>query len=167
MQYNHRLNMKAVAFVGFLCVLVCGFVVYGVWQKSARNAALEGGENVASTTDTVFTTDMRRITVQHQYKDGIHTLVGSAEVPTPCHTIFAEPLFVEGGSAVEVRFSTVSQLSEDMDCMAVLADAPFSVSFRADENIEMRALWNGELAQFNIIPVGPDEELTNSFDVKG
>jgi hypothetical protein len=86
-------------------------------------------------------------------------------VPTPCHDIVVEPVFLDNETAVELQFSAIADPT--VECVAVVRDAPFFVSFRADEDIALRARWNGEPVYLNIVPVDAGETLSPHFDVKG
>jgi len=118
-------------------------------------------EEVAPPTEQM---EERLITAKHQFKDGIHTLAGRMELPTPCHMLVAEPFLLEGDAVVEVRFNT---LLEGEECAQVVTEVPFVVTFEAPETVLIRATWNGRPARLNLIPVGPDEELDTELYFKG
>lgn len=115
----------------------------------------------------------RMLTAKHQYRDGTHGVAGMAQVPTPCHRLIAEPFLLDAietatttqeESKVEIRFST---LLEGDACPNEAHEVPFYVSFDAPENTHISATWNGGRIRLNLIPVGPDEELSSEVYIKG
>ena len=49
----------------------------------------------------------------------------------------------------------------------MISDAPFRVTFEADEGVAITGTWDGEPIQLNLVPVGPDESLDEQFYFKG
>jgi hypothetical protein len=165
MPYNYRINTSAVAFVVALVAILFGVFGYTWWQNSNASISEAVETETEHATQDMPAPDARRITVQYQYADGLHTVAGTAQVPTPCHEIVAEPVFLDNETVAELQFSTIADTA--VMCAAVVSDAPFFVSFRADEDIALRARWNGEPVHLNIVPVGAGETLSPDFDVKG
>lgn len=107
----------------------------------------------------------RMIIAKHQYVDGIHTVAGTAEVPTMCHRLTTEPFFTHGEmTSVEIRFNT---LLEGDDCPSEAFFAPFRSTFEAPEDVVFSATWNGAPARLNIVPVAPGETLEDEMYIKG
>ena len=99
------------------------------------------------------------INAKHQLKNGIHTIAGEIDLPTPCYLL-------ETSSFVEVRepeedLATVlfTTVNESDVCAQVITSARFKVVFGAGENAEIFATWNGKPVLFNLIKVSPEEDL--------
>jgi hypothetical protein len=165
MSYNYRINTRAVAFVVVLVLLLLGVFFYTLWQQPNSDYSETVNTDPTPVSEETPASDARRITAQHQYVDGLHTIAGTAQVPTPCHDIVVEPVFLDNETVAELQFSTIADPS--VICAAVVSDAPFFVSFRAEENTALRARWNGELVHLNVVPVDADATLSPDFEVKG
>jgi hypothetical protein len=159
---NYRINTRVVIGVALLVILVTGFFIYTL-VSAPTEVSFENFEEETVSEETVEQEAV--LTAKHQYKDGIHTIVGMVQVPTPCHRLITEPYFIEGGtSTVEVRFST---FLEGESCPSELFETPFSVSFEASEDATITATWNGVPIRLNRVPVGPDEVLDANVYMKG
>jgi hypothetical protein len=101
----------------------------------------------------------QRITAQHQYRAGMHTVAGEVDLPTPCYLLETNAVVrVEEPDPDEaiIQFSTVDQ-SEI--CAQVITPVRFKESFAASEDATITATWNGTEVPINVIEVGPDENL--------
>lgn len=105
------------------------------------------------------------INAKHQYRDGMHTIAGEVDLPTPCHLL-------ETGSVVEVRepeedFATVNFTTTGGDevCAQVITPARFIQSFSASDEAEIGAIWNGNPVQLNLVEAGPEEDLREDFEL--
>ncbi len=157
---NYRINTTSVILVLLLVLVVVGMFVY-----TLIIAPTEPAPEVTEDVPPAEEVEGLIINAKHQYKDGVHTIVGKAEVPTRCHRLVTEPFFVsDDKSAVEVRFST---LLEGESCPAEVYEVPFRVTFEAVEDVSISATWNGDTVRFNLIPVGPDEVLDDEIYIKG
>lgn len=156
---NYRINTRIIILVAALVVVAIGLFTYTLVSAPTP-------EEVPVVQDQTQDTDMveRIINARRQFVDGIHTIVGKAEVPTPCHRIISEPLLLEDGTVIEIRFNT---LLEGEECAAVMTEVPFRVTFEAPENIMIRATWDGSPVRLNLVPVGPGEVLEDEFYIKG
>jgi len=156
---NYRLSTRVVVIVGVFVLLAVGLFVYTLVSAPTEPVA-PVVEEVADEPEVLD----KLITAKHQYKEGLHTIAGSAELPSPCHRLIAEPFMLDEGQVAEVRFST---LLEGETCEAAPFDAPFVVRFEAPEDVAIQATWNGAVVGLNLVPVGPDEELDTDIYVKG
>jgi len=155
---NYRINTKVVTLVALLVVVVVGLFVYTLISTPS--------EVVPPESQTPAPQDEERIlTARHQYVDGIHTIAGVTEVPTPCHKLVAETFFTEENPTdVEIRFNT---LLEGEECPSQPFEVPFRVSFEAGENAVISATWNGGPVRLNLIPLQPGETLEDEIYPKG
>jgi len=156
---NYRINTKVVTLVALLGIVAIGLFVYTL--------VFSPSEISSPVTDQVQSgqTEERIMTARHQYVDGIHTIAGMTEVPTPCHKLVAETFFTETNPpGVEIRFNT---LLEGEECPSQPYEVPFRVTFEADENAALSATWNGGPVRLNLIPLQPGEELEDELFIKG
>lgn len=100
------------------------------------------------------------INAKHQYKDGVHTYIGTFETPTPCHTYNAEVNLGENGYVIDITHEP----SEDELCAQVLTERMFRVSFEADEETDAIATINGELVNLNVFEVPADQNI-DDFEI--
>lgn len=161
---NYRLNNTAIA---VLVLLILGALT--VFTFTLLQPEPSSPEEVAPQATDV-TTDIARddiiVSAKQQYQDGTHTIAGTVTVPTPCHGVTAEPFLVESGSSTvaEIRLTTVL---EGDDCPSVSSDTTFRVIFDAPEEIEVRAVWDGDPVRLNLLPVAEGEVLDETFFFKG
>ncbi len=160
---NYRINTKAIILVGVLVVIAAGLFVYTL--ISAPTEVVREGTN-ATTSPTEVQTDELVLTAKHQFFEEVHTIAGTAQVPTPCHRLIAEPFSLQNEDAVliEIRFNT---LLEGEECPRELFEVPFRVTFEAPENATLSATWNGAPARLNLVPVGPGESIEDELYIKG
>ncbi len=93
-----------------------------------------------------------KIPVTHQFKNGLHTYVGSIDAPTPCHSILGEAVVKESyPEQVDIRIETKE--SEGI-CAQVITAKKFKVSFSASENPVVRAFVNGTPVLFEVTDGG-------------
>ena len=95
------------------------------------------------------------ISVNHQFEDGKHTIVGNLTLPTPCHSYNAVPNFQEDGTVV-VEITTES--SDEM-CAQVITDATFRVEFEGDEDLVFMGTLNDNPIIFNVFEVPAGENI--------
>lgn len=162
MYMNYRINKGVIIAVCVLIICAIGIFIYASISSSRNGATLPPRSEVIpeeeENSDVI-------VTAKHQYKDGVHTIAGTATVPTPCHRLIAEPFFTSNEEAVvEVHFST---LIEGDTCPSQLHDAAFRVSFEAIKDVSIRATWNGDPVRLNLVPVGPHESLDAELYIKG
>jgi len=157
---DYRINTKVIAVVIALVLLAVALFVYTLVSAPADTEPVDTTE-----TATQEDADTEIITAKHQYQDGVHTIAGKAEVPTPCHRLVTEPFFTQADSTnVEVRFST---LLEGEECPSQPFEVPFLVSFEAPEDVTISATWNGNAIRLNLVPVAPGETIDDELYIKG
>jgi hypothetical protein len=157
---NYRLNKKAIILVVLLvCVAIILFAYTLV--SAPTETDLEPGEQ-ATTSSSVDPNTV--VTAKHAYRDGLHAVAGHVSVPTSCHSISAEPFFVDDGTSVEIRLNTVMQ--GDV-CTPQVTDVPFKVTFKAPEDVSIGAVWDGTAIRLNLVPVGPNESVDGMIPEKG
>ena len=162
---NYRIQHTGVIVVIGLFLLVVGIFLYTTSISTEPHTGNEDA-TVEYTSTHEPAPDAKRITAQYQYESGVHRMAGVVQVPTPCDEVVVDPLFTEEGRVVELLFSVAPRNQEQM-CATVVADAPFTISFSAERDIEMRAFWEGEAVHLNLLPVTKEGDLNTFFDIKG
>jgi hypothetical protein len=158
---NYRLNKSALYGVLLLVLLAAGIFGYTLVSAPTTTELIVEEDSTDVVSDTPASVP-QAIVAQHQFVGGMHTIAGSVDLPTPCHNLLTEPFFVgEDTSTVEVRFTT--SVVGDV-CAQVITPARFKLTFEADENATITALWNGRPAELNLVPV-PEGANLDDFEV--
>ena len=100
-----------------------------------------------------------RITAKHQFKNGTHIIAGEVDMPTPCYILTTEARVAES-MPEQVTIDFVAQTSGEM-CAQVITPDRFKSEFKASQQAVIKATWNGQPVELNLIPVGADEDLIN------
>lgn len=146
------------------CVVVAAVLLFGYTMYNARQTE-SGQATTTPLTDDISESSPEVITAQHQFKNGRHIIAGELPVPTPCHTLTAEPFFVgQGSSTVEVRFTTGMPQSATTPCDQVITAKKFQVTFDGPPKPSISAVINGRNAQFNFIEIPADQKLEGVSD---
>lgn len=154
---NHGANKGIMIAVGVFIVLAFGLFGYIIYQNQYQQAELEQEIDEIVDEEPVDTT--RIITAKHDYIDGKHIFVGVIDVPTQCHRLEHEVVFIDGNvSNVEIQFTTHID-DPDALCAQVIQSAPFKVEFEAPENAAVSATLNGEGIVLNPVEVPEGEDL--------
>ena len=99
------------------------------------------------------------ITAKHQFKNGMHIIAGEVDLPTPCHLLTTTAQIAESyPEQVTINFTTKE--SGEV-CAQVITPNRFKIEFTASENAVIKARWNGQPVELNLIPAGANEDLTN------
>jgi len=153
---NYRINSTALTLVVLLVLVAAALFVYTLVSAPTEEPVV---------VEEVVEEEMveQLITAKHQYVDNVHTIAGTAEVPTPCHRLVLEPFFI-GENEVEIRFNT---FLEGDECAGEPFSAPFRVSFEAPEDVAITATWDGAPVRLNLVPVEEGETLDDELFIKG
>lgn len=162
---NYRLNRTAMMLVALLVVVALGVFGYTFFVQQGSEEVYVSEGTTAPAADEQEAVEL--VTAKYQYRDGIHTIAGTIDLPTPCHLLEVEPFFVgEDRMNVELRFTR--SLAQNTDCVQVTTPQPFKVTFEAPEGVNISATLNGVPVTLNIVTVPEGEDLDN-FDafIKG
>lgn len=99
------------------------------------------------------------LTAKHAYRDGVHTVVGEFELPTPCHILETVARVSEDGKNVVIDYTVTSR--DETLCAQVITPTRYRVQFTAAPDARIGAQINGAPAVLNIIEAGPNEDLEN------
>jgi hypothetical protein len=134
------------------------FVLF-IFLSSAFLGKEEPSASVAKNAQPVEERASVTLTAKHAFRDGLHTIVGDFELPTPCHILETSAAVSADGrtTVVDYRVSTKT----DEGCIQVITPTRYRVQFTAPEDTDISARINGEPAILNLIEAGPNEDLEN------
>lgn len=96
-----------------------------------------------------------RINAKHYFIDGVHTLVGEIQMPTPCDLLNASAEVAESfPEQVMVDFTVINNSNT---CAQVITPARFKVEATASEGATFKARLQGRDVEFNLFPAEPGE----------
>jgi len=140
-----------------LTIALTSFAIYSNYSKSN----VEYAGRVQAIQDLVERPDIT-INVKHQYKDDLHTYLGTFEVPTPCHSYEADLIYEADEIIIDLKYTQ----SLDSECALVVTDRDFRVSFTGEESDAefVIAKLNGNLVNLNIFEV-PKSQNIDDFQI--
>ncbi len=143
-----------------LSVLILGLIVLGMFVFTViKKQEIVSEQNtpppIAEEERSSKFNYIEQITARHFYLDGVHTLVGEIDMPTPCDLLEWDVLVMESyPEQVIVDFSVINH--SDM-CTQVITPQQFSVSFNASDMASIRVRLEGEEIDLNLVPATEDE----------
>jgi len=139
-------------------LIALAFVVFGVTLYYSLRETERSAEEIEEESENVgYVPEV--INALHQFKNGMHTIAGEVDMPTPCEILESEAAVAvrePSSDLVTVQFST---FHEGEICAQMLTPVRFKTSFNAGEDAEMKATWNGTTVPLNIIEVGPNDDI--------
>lgn len=117
----------------------------------------------ADTTATATTTDtatdaystITRVDAKHFYIDGVHTLVGEIDMPTPCDLLESSAIVAESfPEQIGVNFTVVNTADT---CAQVVTPQRFKVSATASQDATFSATFMGRPIELNLVPAAAGE----------
>lgn len=151
------MNNKVIIVIVIVVVLVFAGVFYyttrdtSVQNDDDANQELPGDEDLNQT-----------VTAEHQFSDGVHTVVGEINLPTPCHVLDHE-VEIRESFPEQVTISFTSESTAEV-CAQVVTPAEFSVQFEASENARIDATLDGEPLNLSLRRVAPGQNVENGID---
>ncbi len=136
-------------------VVILALIVVGTWALTRYNTKESPVPEVKGEETEV----VQDITAKHQFKNGKHIVAGEVNLPTPCYILSTDAIIAESmPEQVTLRFTTTTQGEV---CAQVITPERFRIDFTASEGAIIKATWNGKPAKLNLIPAGPNEDLSN------
>jgi hypothetical protein len=151
------MNQKTIILVVVLFVLlIAGMFIYaGMKQQDLAESPTLVEEPTSPTSDEVPHPGITRITAKHFYIDGVHTIAGVLEMPTPCDLVETDVVVMESmPEQVRIDFNVINTAET---CAQMITEARFQVSATASEEAQISARFMGRDIELNLIPAGPDE----------
>ncbi len=153
------MKKNTIIYIGIaVIILIIGIIVFSR-QTTVDNNQNDGNLNVNQETFA----PLEIMTVNHQYLDGTHTIVGTLSLPTPCHSYNATTNTV--GDTTEV-YLEILEPSNDSDtvCAQVITDVTFRVEFEAPENQKISGFLNGKAVILNLFSI-PEGENIDDYEM--
>ncbi len=98
----------------------------------------------------------KTVNVKHQFKDGVHTYIGTIELPNPCYLPLKTNLnSSENEMIIEINYS----LNQEAVCTQQIIEEGFKISFEGQKNESVLATINGELVNLNIFEINPEDDI--------
>ncbi|HEY4479019.1 MAG TPA: hypothetical protein VI981_01515 [Candidatus Paceibacterota bacterium] len=157
---NVENNSGKKVIVIILCVIAVALIGWGFYYSNkvknseevvTQEPPKEDGSELAVTVNT-----------KHQYKNGVHTLAGQMDMPTPCHLLESKATKdTVQTSKFAIEFTSTEKGG---GCIDVITPRPFKVSFEGPKDIELKATLNGKSIKLNLFEVKPNEDL-DAFEI--
>lgn len=99
------------------------------------------------------------INAKHQYKNGTHTVAGEVNMPTACYVLNTNSVIAESmPEQVTINFTATTGGDP---CTQVITGERFKIDFKASGDAVIKATWNGQPVDLNLVPASSDEDLNN------
>ena len=131
---NNMSNKVIVAIVVVLLIILGFFIFRGDKKVEAPSDVVVVKEPV--------TGQIKAITANHYFANGVHTLEGTMTLPTPCHEIDTDVAIAK--SLPEQVIVNFRQVPGEGICVQTIADKFFRVTFNASEDAKITATLGGE-----------------------
>ncbi len=155
----NRINTPLIATVGVLVVAALAFFGYLLLRPSDEVLVVDEPEITEPEDVSGVST---RLIAKHDFADGMHTVVGEFDLPTPCHLLTIEPHFIDGDeSNVELQYALFFD-DEEM-CAQVITPQQYRVDFEAPEDAAISATVDGSPVVLNLVEV-PEGEDIDTFE---
>lgn len=158
------MNQKTVTLV----VIVFVLIVVGMFGFAyLRSGEIDEREQQAGEQNAPEALDERydyieRVTAKHFYIDGVHTLAGEVEMPTPCDLLEADAAVAESmPEQVAVDFSVINNAEF---CAQVITPQRFKVSASASPEATFTAEFMGRPVELNLVPAA-EGETPDDFEI--
>lgn len=140
--------------VTLFSLIVAGMFIYAHLKKTELNNA--GTNQIQEPTEEInLYADIKRVNAKHFFIDGVHTLVGEINLPTPCDLLEAEALVMESfPEQVLIDFSIINNSEA---CIQVVTAQRFKVAAQASSEAVFRARLMGNEVDLNLIPAAEGE----------
>ena len=150
-----RMNQKTIVLIVALFVLiVVGMFMYA-YLKKTELVAEPLPQPEPTKEEPVPYPDITRIDAKHYYIDGVHTLVGEVNMPTPCDLLEAKASVMESyPEQIQVSFTVINNAET---CAQRITPQRFQVEASASESATFGATFMGRPIDLNLIPAGPNE----------
>ncbi len=153
------MSKTVIAWIVIIILIIVGVTLY--WQFGRSNDVKSNANVPVSNADKKADAGVPSlITAAHQFKNGKHIIAGEVDLPTPCHILTTDAMVAESmPEQVTIAFKSESKDAEI--CAQVITPERFKVEFMASKDAVIKATWNGQPAELNLVPVGPNEDLEN------
>ncbi|MBL7045537.1 MAG: hypothetical protein ISR99_00695 [Parcubacteria group bacterium] len=140
---NDDLLETSKAFMGILILIAVGIFLYFSFENISSKEMTMGSES--------------GLVVKHLFEGDVHTVVGTVDLPTPCHRLRTEVSVAE--SNPETVTIVLTPETEAELCAQAVTPQTFLASFQASVGASIYARVNGVNAPLEIIEVSKKEDL--------
>lgn len=142
-------------------VIIAGMFIYAYLKNNElQTVEIEKIEPVAE--EQVLYPDITRVDAKHYYINGLHTLVGEINFPTPCDLLEAEALVMESyPEQVLINFNVINNAE---NCAQVITAQRFKVEAKASAEATFSAKFLGRDIELNLIPAA-EGEVPEDFEL--
>ena len=145
---------------GLILILAIALFLFAEYKKQNLETPLEVVEPTVIETDPYV--DIETVDAKHYYIDGVHTLVGEVNMPTPCDLLRQEVSVAE--SFPEQIFIDFIAINNSDACAQVITPQRFKLSAPASSEATFHAHFNDRDLNLNIIPAA-EGETPEEFEV--
>ncbi len=151
------MSQKSIILVVSLFVLiVAGMFIFASLKQSeitSKNLPVTPIETVVE--ENTYP-GIARIDAKHYFIDGVHTLVGEVNMPTPCDLLEANATVMESyPEQVLIDFTVINNAEA---CAQVVTAQRFKVEFSASNEAAIKAKFVGRDIILNLIPAAEGEK---------
>ncbi|PJE74143.1 MAG: hypothetical protein COV02_00145 [Candidatus Terrybacteria bacterium CG10_big_fil_rev_8_21_14_0_10_41_10] len=138
-----------------IAVIIMAFIFLGKGDKSENLGDVKIDRNGIA----------QRITAKHLFENGVHTVAGDVDLPTPCHELTATATVLESFPE-QVLIELKSKAGKGV-CAQVVTPKKFKVVFNASKDASITAKLDGKDVILNLIRIGGAEDLDKDIFIKG
>lgn len=151
------MEKRTTILVSTLFVLIIIGMFAFTYLKSQELPTEDAAADTAISTDPAATNTygVTNITAKRFYEDGVHTIVGEIDMPTPCDLLETEAT-VQESMPEQINFAFTVLNTADT-CAQVITPQRFMISAQASELADLRATFMGEPVTLNITEAEPGE----------
>ena len=154
------MSQKSITLVIVLFTLiVVGMFMYAKMKKT--ELTVEPVDTEVPDTSVPYP-EITRVDAKHYFIDGIHTLVGELNFPTPCDLLETEAVVMESyPEQVQINFTVINNAEM---CTQVVTAQRFKVSAEVSQDATFRAVFMGRPIDLNLIPAA-ERETPDEFEL--
>lgn len=159
---SRKLHRNAIigAVLIFALIIVGMFIFAFLKKEEIKNTAITPKESTP--TAVIPYPTVTRIDATHYFIDGVHTLVGEVDLPTPCDLLESDATVQESDpEQITIAFSV---LNNSETCIQQITQQRFKVSAKASVNAQITVTFMGRPIELNLIPA-PKGELPKDFEL--
>lgn len=160
-QTNYIMS-KGTIISGIIALIIIVGGAYYFYFGSDSLKFWQPAKSTQSSITPVVPTPHETITAKHQYKNSTHIIAGEVNLPTACYVLTTSARVAES-MPEQVSIDFVSKTQGEM-CAQVITTERFKVDFKASDGAIIKATWNGQPVELNLIPAGVNEDL-NNFEI--
>jgi hypothetical protein len=141
--------------VSFLALVVVGMFIYAYLKRAEITAPAPVAPAASEVEVGTPYPNVTRIEAKHFFIDGVHTLVGQVELPTPCDLLETGSVVKESmPEQVELQFSVINNAES---CAQIITAQRFMITATASQGATFTARFMGRELPLNLIPAQPGE----------